>query len=191
MDAHKKVTVAKTGLVIKHPFYGMLLLGLEETWKAEDEGVETCGVRPGAIVYNSRFIDTLTVPQLTGILAHEALHLGLLHPFRRKDRDIDRWNIACDHAVNLELKGTTGLELPEPHLADPDYRDLNAEAIYPKIREDSGGTKTGEGKGEKKGAQDEKEKGLGRNRGSFDDHPWPKDLPEGELGEAGSSCVVP
>ena len=24
---------------------------------------------------------------------------------------------------------------------------------------------------------------MGRNRGSFDDHPWPKDLPEGELGE--------
>ena len=34
------------------------------------------------------------------MLAHEVMHCALAHPARRGDRDPERWNVACDLAVN-------------------------------------------------------------------------------------------
>jgi len=78
----------------------------------------------------------LSFGQVQFVLAHEALHCGLSHFARREHREINRWNIACDHAVNLLLSEDRLEPVPEA-LCDEDYKGLAAEEIYPLIRSDS------------------------------------------------------
>lgn len=52
------------------------------------------------LTYNPTFVTGLSPDELLGVLVHEVLHNALDHPARRSDRNIERWNIACDLAVN-------------------------------------------------------------------------------------------
>jgi predicted metal-dependent peptidase len=47
-----------------------------------------------------------------------------------------RWEVACDHAVNLMLR-EDGLRLPDWALADPAFAGLAAEEIYPLVPDDT------------------------------------------------------
>jgi predicted metal-dependent peptidase len=67
----------------------------------------------GRIVYywNRAFFDSLTNDDdLKYVCAHEALHIILGHSLRRKERDPERWNVACDIAVNTLLDYSFGLK---------------------------------------------------------------------------------
>lgn len=63
---------------------------------------------------------------------------ALLHPFRRNGRDPKRWNIAADHAINLELRDC-GFKLPAGALMDDQYKGMSAESIYAMLPEDPPG----------------------------------------------------
>ena len=215
----KKIASARSHLILRHPFYGMLLLGLEEEW--DTGSVNTIGVRPGAIEYDSEWLNKLTLEETIGTMAHEASHLGLLHPFRRKDRDFKVFNAACDYAVNLMLESETKLTLPQPRLDDKRFADMNAEGIYAVLMREldkskggassagggvpssipapaAGGGKPPKGKGKDKssnGGDDDKDEGkgskptAGKARDNFDDHPWPDDLPNGEMAKLEREAV--
>jgi len=59
------------------------------------------------------------------------------HPHRRNHRMKRRWDVACDHAVNLILI-EEGLKPPlHGILADQNFMTLSAEEIYPLIPEDT------------------------------------------------------
>jgi predicted metal-dependent peptidase len=66
---------------------------------------------------------------------------------RRGDRDPEKWNYACDYAINPILKDA-GFVLPEGGLIDPQYANLNAEAIYDRLPDDIGQKAKGSGFGE-------------------------------------------
>jgi predicted metal-dependent peptidase len=70
-------------------------------------------------------------------IAHETMHCAALHHTRRGDRDLRRWNIACDHAIN-PLLAEADFELPDGALLDPAYAGLSAEDIYARLPEDDG-----------------------------------------------------
>jgi predicted metal-dependent peptidase len=70
------------------------------------------------------------------VLVHELLHVILFHPLRRGIRDPKRWNIACDHVVNLlceEYKFTK----PKACYCDPQYMGMTAEQVYNKLPPES------------------------------------------------------
>src|SRR5208283_3536858 len=60
-----------------------------------------------------------------------------LHHTRRSGRDLRRWNIACDYAIN-PLLVEAGFELPDGALLDPAYAGMSAEDIYAKLPRDAG-----------------------------------------------------
>jgi predicted metal-dependent peptidase len=66
------------------------------------------------------------------VLAHQALHCALGHFARRNHRLRDRWDAACDYAVNLLLV-EEGLAPVDGALIDPRFRGLSAEEIYPML----------------------------------------------------------
>jgi predicted metal-dependent peptidase len=70
------------------------------------------------------------------VLAHEAMHCALGHFARRNQRTRRRWDVAADHAANLLLE-SEGLKPPPGALANPDFRGLSAEEIYPLISPDT------------------------------------------------------
>jgi predicted metal-dependent peptidase len=130
-----RIQRARTALLLDHPFFGTLLFRLKGR---ETLAVETMATDGISLFYNPRFVDTLTATELCGVLAHEVLHPGLQHHVRRGNRTPERWNMACDYAIN-PLVVDAGLSLPEGILLEDRFRGMSAERIYNLLVEEEDG----------------------------------------------------
>jgi predicted metal-dependent peptidase len=124
----RKLTRARTQLLLNQPFFGTLCLRLKLV-PGELPTMATDGRR---IVYDPAFVDELTPDELEAVLAHEVLHCALGHHCRRGVRDPRLWNEAADLAINPILIGN-GFTLPAGALLDPSFNDLSAEEIYARL----------------------------------------------------------
>ena len=133
--AATKLGAARTRLILEQPFIGALVLHLPLV-PADPAWCETTATDARAIYFNPAWIERLTLAQTQFVLAHEAMHCALGHFARRDHRTRRRWDAATDHAVNL-LLAQEGLKPPPGALANPDFRGLSAEEIYPLIPPDT------------------------------------------------------
>lgn len=96
------------------------------------DSMSTMGITSsGSITINPSFVMGLDKNELGGVLAHEMLHLVLVHHERRGGRDPWVWNIATDMCINNALKADS-IRLPSSALYPPSQYDgeLWAEALY-------------------------------------------------------------
>lgn len=121
-----RVKRAVSQLVIASPFYGVCLLNLEIV---ESHAFETGATDGRRLFYNPVFVAGLTDAKLRGFLAHEVCHCIYEHFARMGSRDPELWNVATDHAINLDLLDS-GFELPDGALADRKFRGMAAESVY-------------------------------------------------------------
>lgn len=126
-----KLGAARTRLILEKPFIGALVMHLP-LQAGDASWCETVATDARALYFNPEYIADLTLAQTQFVLAHEAMHCALAHFARRQHRLRERWDIACDHAVNL-LLADEGLQPPPGALVDPRFRGLSAEEIYPLI----------------------------------------------------------
>ncbi|KKN14600.1 hypothetical protein LCGC14_0994610 [marine sediment metagenome] len=118
--------------MIDSPFYGHIALQLGLSRK-EDLNPKTMATDGYKLYWHPEFIAEIPEEQLKGVIAHEVMHLVLMHLTRRQSREPKRFNIATDYAVNdLVLKE---FELPEWVLKNPDFANKSAEWIYNQIPE--------------------------------------------------------
>ena len=120
---------ARAALLVGAPFWGVLSLRLAPL---EDPSIQTMCTDGVLIRYNPDHIIGLSRGVLRTEIAHETMHCAALHHTRRDGRDLRRWNIACDYAIN-PLLAEAGFELPEGALLDPAYSGMSAEAIYARL----------------------------------------------------------
>lgn len=152
--AEDKIKVARTQLIINHPFYAYLALRME---MVEAEWCGTMATDGRDIFWSRKFVDGLTVKEVTGVIAHEVLHCAWLHHLRVGKRHHTIWNIAADIAIN-DLLIDGGFQLPKGGVFGPDfakYKNKHVEEIYnellkdaksySKMKFDSPGGKGGEG----------------------------------------------
>lgn len=130
-----KLSVARSRLLLDHPFFGVLALRLQ---LIEDESIPTLATDGNSIVYNPQFVDQLSLELCSSAIAHEVMHCVLEHISRRVAREPRRWNQACDFAANPILKDA-GLPLGANWLYNPSYVGKSAEEIYTMLPEGSGG----------------------------------------------------
>ncbi len=170
-----KLSAARTRLIIDKPFLGALVLRLPLV-KADPAWCRSTATDARQFYYNEQYIDALSLAQTQFVLAHEALHCALSHFSRREHRIKNRWDIACDYAINpLLLKDE--LTPPPGILIEESYVGMSAEEIYPYIDENedqephdqhiydddqdeqsnSGDAGTSKGKKEKQGKSDKPE----------------------------------
>ena len=135
-DIETKLSAARTRLILEKPFLGTLVMHLGLKASVGKGGVRTTGTDARYFYYNPEFIRHLSLVQTQFMLAHDAMHCALSHFARRSHREIRRWDIACDHAVNL-LLSDEGLKPPPGCLMNPEYDGLTAEEIYPLIPNDT------------------------------------------------------
>ena len=122
-----KFRAARIEMIRFYVFFGSLAMSLN---LVEDESLpHAVGVDGKNIFFNPGQLADVSSSQLEGLLAHEALHVMLLHHLRRGNRDPEKWNMAGDHAINLALLAER-FELPANGLHDPRYKGLSAEQIY-------------------------------------------------------------
>jgi predicted metal-dependent peptidase len=156
MDAKSKLTKARTALVLDSPFFGSLALRLKMT---EDLNCKTAWTDGTTLGYNATWIEGLDLAKVKAVIAHEVMHLAMLHHTRRQEREPRNWNIAGDIAINETLQ-RAGFALPEGALyPDPDQGGKSAEEIYSKLPQAPRGLGQGQGQGKGKG------KGQGQAQG--------------------------
>lgn len=132
-DVARKLSAARTQLIVEKPFLGVLVLHLPLV-PADAVWCKTVATDADAIYYNRAYIDRLNLEQTKFILAHESLHCALSHFHRREHRVRHRWDVACDFAVNAILVAD-GLTPPPNALVQNRYAGMSAEEIYPLIKE--------------------------------------------------------
>jgi len=126
-----KLAAARTKLILDKPFLGALVLRLPMI-AVHDAWCPTTGTDAKNFYYNPGYIHSLTLAQTQFVLAHEALHCALSHFARRQHREISRWNLACDFAIN-PLLVADGLTPPYDAQILHEYEGMTAEEIYPLI----------------------------------------------------------
>jgi predicted metal-dependent peptidase len=100
MDLMKRLSKAKTSLILEHPFIGSVALGMPMSLSTEVPTAATNGKR---VLYNPEFIEPLTDEELKFLVAHECMHPMLEHNYRRGARDPKKWNKAADFVINQLL----------------------------------------------------------------------------------------
>jgi predicted metal-dependent peptidase len=123
-----KLTKAKSRLVLRQAFFATILLSLELT---EDENLHppTMAVNDKHIFFHPAFVEKCSVEQLVGVLAHECMHMAMLHPWRRGNRQHKKANVAMDFAINGIIEDA-GLELPPERLRQASFDGKSFEEIY-------------------------------------------------------------
>lgn len=131
MDASQKLLRARTGMILntKTAFYATLMM---QKPMVENASIETLQTNGETIEFNPAYLDTLTMGELQGTIAHELMHIYNLHHTRMGGRDLEQWNEACDYAIN-DILINGGMELPKGALIDPRYKGKSAEAIYDEL----------------------------------------------------------
>ncbi len=134
-DIETKLSAARTRLILDRPFLGALVLRLPMK-ATKPERCKTIGTDVRALYYNPEYISQLSLDQTQFVLAHEALHCALSHFARRQHRVKQRWDVACDLAIN-PLLIQDGLKPPPGVLLKSGFEGMMAEEIYPFIDEDT------------------------------------------------------
>ena len=116
----------KAKALITAPFFASLLLRRP---LLEDRSCPTAWTDGDQIGYNPDFFNRLTFREALCVLCHEILHIAFLHHLRIVDRDPEKWNEACDYAINLILVDS-GFDLPKGALLNKAYAGMSAEQIY-------------------------------------------------------------
>lgn len=120
------ITKGKVALIHSEPFFATVALGMQYQ---EDTTIKTGNIDGKTIRFNPEWIQGLSGEQVKGYLAAQVLHVASLHHTRRNGRDVKRWNLACDHAINGILK-EAGFTLPDESTIDPQFNGMAAEQIY-------------------------------------------------------------
>ena len=109
------------------PFFAALSLFSKVEFTMNVRIAATDGLK---IYFNSQNFSKLKVQERDAIFLHELLHIALLHPIRKKNRDALIFNIAADIVVNGMISELKDFKLPEGAIRDSNLEYLSVEEIY-------------------------------------------------------------
>ena len=98
----RRLSKAKTMLVLDTPFIGSIALNLPFSFK-EDLNPPTAATNGKEVFFHPKFVEGLTDKQLIFLIAHEVFHPMFNHCTRRGSRDPFLWNVAADYVINRVL----------------------------------------------------------------------------------------
>jgi predicted metal-dependent peptidase len=128
--ARDRLVTSRVALLMWHSFFGNLATRLKLV--NADEWLATAATDGRNFYYNSRFINMLQTREVEFLFGHEVLHLVYDHLDRRDDRNPEIWNVACDYAVNADLRNhKVGQFITTvPCLYESKYEKKSANEIY-------------------------------------------------------------
>ena len=159
---------AKTKLVIAEPFYATIVLNLKPhlvtnaspTFNGQE--VKTLATDGTNLVVNTDYFESLPLSRAITALKHEALHVALMHPFRRGARTPTRWNQAGDYVINDKLSKEGG-DLGDNWLLSPGFTNMSSEQVYAQLPPEPPGNGGGQGKEQGGAGKDQNQPGKSDN----------------------------
>lgn len=128
---NEKLSKAKAALILDNPFFASILLSMPFV---ESKEIQTFATDGETIKINPEFLETLTVAEITFVLAHETLHCIFEHMMRVGEKDAENWNIATDYIINDLLTKEQGVgTMPAMGLLNPKLvadGGYTAEGVY-------------------------------------------------------------
>ena len=149
--------------LMKHPHFvaysGVLMVGSVKVKDASE--CATAYTNGRDVVYGRQFLEQLSDSDLRGLILHENKHKMYRHLATWKHLhklDANKANKACDYVINIEVvdegkKADGFVTLPEGGLHDEQYRNLNAQEVFHKLKDEDG-------------------QGQGNGEGGIDEHGW-------------------
>lgn len=136
-DAVEKLTLARIGLLLRHPFFGNLATRLKLI--DGSEWLKTLATDGRNFYYNVGFVNKLDAKEAEFGFAHEVLHNVFDHIGRVEGRDKKLANIAMDYAVNQICKDDNIGRFPKviKVFQDNKYRGWSFEQIYNELYENA------------------------------------------------------
>ena len=122
----RNIKSAMSKIVLKHPFFSVLLLNQELVYT---QAIPTFATNGKQIMVNLDYAETLNVAEITGVLVHEIMHSVFFHLTRRNGKHPGYWNMAGDYAINPVIK-SEGFVLPGDHLDEARFHGQSADEIY-------------------------------------------------------------
>jgi predicted metal-dependent peptidase len=176
LSAEDRIRKVRIFFLREYPFFANIAMYFT---LIEDEHIPTMGVNAeGDLHFNPEFVKKYNHKELTMIIAHETLHMALLHLVRVGSRDHFIWNIATDLAINLMLQ-EQGFRVPSEFLLNRRYNGMCAEEIYDKLCKDA--KKFPMNNRDKKDGQGLEDVSFGDVSGKrFDEHYFPNKDPNGK-----------
>ena len=104
----KRLLLARMRILLRHGFYGLLLMHMKFSL---DTGIKTAATDGIRIFFSPEFMDQLDDAELEFVMMHEILHVVLEHCFRQGDRGNERFNIACDIVVNSNILKSNKMDI--------------------------------------------------------------------------------
>lgn len=120
----------KIVLLRQEPFFGVMMCRLNIV--RDDVGHKTMATNGKTLWWNDKYVSGMNDVKLTGLLAHEIMHVVRLHMTRMGTRDGKKWNYACDATIDHDLKDA-GFDVPDTFADMPEWawaKGMTAEAIY-------------------------------------------------------------
>ncbi|MBU1215788.1 hypothetical protein KJ870_11050 [bacterium] len=132
MTTEKILEKAKSQLIMKHPYFGMLASRLKHEPNEEVSSYASNGVR---FLYNPAFIQKRTQDEIVFVLTNCVMHHVLAHQQRRLSRKGFLWQLATDYAIN-NLLHASGIFVPLGANFNEEYKNMYAEEIYELLKEE-------------------------------------------------------
>lgn len=145
-ECSKRLLLSRMRVIMKNPFFGLLLMhvtfGIDDT----NETAYTDGER---ICFCAEFMKNLSDSELDFVLMHEVMHIALRHCERGKELDNRMYNIACDIVVNSNILQATGGDVKNITLKEygeamhltptgTEGYDFTAEEVYAMLNKKNG-----------------------------------------------------
>ncbi|HEV7764222.1 MAG TPA: VWA-like domain-containing protein [Thermoanaerobaculia bacterium] len=142
-DQKENVSVAEAArrwFINSYPLLGALAAAftiIEDPLLCQRMGISVAAVNAEAKEIFVAPSAGLSADEAKFVIAHELLHVGLRHEARRRGRDPELWNIACDYVINGWLIEMGLGAIPTfGGLHDPQLKGLSADAIYDRLAVD-------------------------------------------------------
>ncbi|WP_201351932.1 vWA domain-containing protein [Hydrogenimonas urashimensis] len=132
MNPEEKIARAKTRLVVRNPWFGLLASRLKMESSDEVEAFLSDG---RVLQYNDEWIAEVPVESVEFALANSVMHHVLSHENRKLSRQGWLWQLATDYAIN-DLLAQNGFHIPEGARFEARFSGMYAEAIYAVLKDE-------------------------------------------------------
>jgi len=126
MDFQSALQESIDTIVRQSPFFVSKLVTIKHN---VDNNQPTAYTDGESISYNEEFFLSLSFDQRITLICHELAHIIFCHHLRMRGRNVELWNVACDHAINLLLTSFRFSPLND-WLCDTQFKEWSAENIY-------------------------------------------------------------